>query len=182
VQSRRESLAGFLCVARYSAVQRRPGIAGSGIRSENKLSNRIPGPATCALGERRPRHLSSLFNKWEGCTSPNTHEREERQNRRAVGTATGENPANDECSLSEVAGFSPVTGDPIACRSANTERNLVANSASAPLRLCDFASLRSFLGGWVALRLCGSATLRSFWCSPLVAWCLGGEKDLSFLA
>jgi len=110
-QRRRGNLAGFFCVVRCPAVQRRPGIAGSGIRSENELLNRIPGPATCALEERRPRHLPSLFIGWERHAPSPEYEKEERQNRRASGTSAGEKTGCDERSCSEQTGFSPATGD-----------------------------------------------------------------------
>jgi len=67
----------------------------------------------------------------------------QRQNRRALVTSAGEKTASNECSHSERAGFLPVTGDPIACRSALNERNRHSGSTIAPLRLCAFA-------GWVA--------------------------------
>jgi len=63
-----------------------------------------------ALCKRRPRHLSFLFSSG-GVHPSSTHKREERQNRRAPGTATGEKSDFDESLLSEVAGFSPATGD-----------------------------------------------------------------------
>jgi hypothetical protein len=182
-QRRRERDTDILCVARLPAVGR-PGTAGNGIRHESLLSERIPLPAAGALRERRSRHLSSLFNRWEGHAPSPINERGERQNRCAYGTAACEKRCDDERSRSEFARFSQATGDPIACRSANTERHRVSSSAITSLRLCVFAgwkggrALRSlrFLGGWAALRLCNSASLRFSWCSPLVSWCLGGSS------
>ena len=178
----------------------RPGTAGADNRVECERSPRFSAPATCALEERRPRHFSSIFNSQNGHSSPTKKKEEERQNRCAKGTSAGEKAGFDERSGSEKTDFSPATGDPIACRSAITERNPAPSSVIAPLRLCVFAgwlagwALRSsrFLGragpegpayrcsqktGWVgALRLCGSAPLRFSWCSPLVSWCLGGSS------
>jgi hypothetical protein len=132
----------------------------------------------------RPRCFQSELGDPALSTTPSPkYERGERQNRRAFGTAAGENPVNDKCSLLEAAGFSPATGDSIACRSANTERNLVPSSAIAPLRLCVFAG---WAGGWAlrSLRFTNEWLGNSafFWCSPLVSWCLGGSKILSSLA
>ena len=111
-----------------------------------------------ALDERRPRHLSSSFNGWKAHT-PHYNNTEERQNRRAFGTASGEKTGSDECSRSGLTGFSPATDDLlIACRSAGKKRKRLTDSAATPLRLC------------------GSAPLRFFYCSPLVSWCLGGAK------
>ncbi len=140
-------------VARFPAV-RRPEIAGPRNRLESELSNRIRGPVTCALGERRPRPLSFSFNSRERQSPSPNNEKEERQNRRAAchgvaqranpdGTSAGEKSASDECSHSERAGFLPVAGDPIACRSADRKRKRPNESLTAPLRLCAFA-------GWVA--------------------------------
>jgi hypothetical protein len=171
-------------------------------------SVRHGGPAQRpALRERRPRRFSFPFNSWEMYTSLPIRE-EARQNRRAKGASASEKRSGDERSRSELASFSPATGDhPIACRSAVNPRDRLSCSASTSLRLCVFAgraggwalrSLRFYgmggwiwvhlcdlwanLGGWAALRLCGSASLRSFWCSPLESWCLGGSKFLASLA
>ena len=89
-----------------------------------------------ALCERWPRHPSTSFNRWEVHTSQ-THKREERQNRRASGTAAGVKAGCDERWRSEQTVFSPVTGDhQIACRSAVGLQHHVSSSASLPLRLC----------------------------------------------
>ncbi len=126
------------------------------------------------LCERRPRRFSFLFNSWEKYTSLPVREKV-RQNRRASGASTGEKTESDGCSHPERTGFLPVTGDhSIAGRSAVNKRDHISHSAFAPLRLCDFASLRSFLGERTALRFCVSASLRFSWCSPLASWCLGG--------
>jgi hypothetical protein len=177
-------------VSRNSSVRR-------GARSSKDVRaplGRKPAPKTSfrtgfptqrlALQKRKPRHISSLFNRWERHAPSLINKGEERQNRRALGTSAGEKTGDDGCLYPESSGFSPAAGDSIACRSAAKKRDRVSCSATAPLRLCVFAgwrggwALRSlrFLGGWVALRLCGSAPLRSFWCSPLVSWCLGGPK------
>ena len=64
-QRRRESFAGFACLARFPTV-RRPGIAGRASRPENELSNRLPRPAITPLrlcvfaGWRGGRALRSL--------------------------------------------------------------------------------------------------------------------------
>ena len=153
-----------------------------GLESAAKTSFRIGFQTQrLAFRERKPRHLSSSFNRWESHAPFPRYERGERQNRRAFGTAADENPANDTSSLLEAAGFSSVTGDPIACRSAFNKRYHASDSAFASLRLCVFAgwavgwALRSlrFLGGRAALRLCVS-----LWCPPLVSWCLGGSKTI----
>jgi len=123
---------------------------------------------------RRPRRFSFLFNSWEKYTSPPIREKV-RQNRRAKGTSAGEKTGRNGCSHPERTGFLPVTGDhSIAGRSAVNKRDHISRSAFAPLRLCAFASLRSFLGERTALRFCVSASLRFSWCSPLASWCLGG--------
>jgi hypothetical protein len=122
--------------------------------------------------------LSSSFKRWERHAPSPLFEKGERQNRRAFGTAAGEKLRDDERSCSEFAGFSPVTGDPIACRSASKKRYRLSRSVFAPLRLCAFASLRYRAGGWIcvicvicgqlgwagALRLCVSAPLRFILC------------------
>ena len=64
----------------------------------------------CALEERRSRLSSSLFSS-DGVHASPTHKRDERQNRRAPGTAAGGKSDIDESLLSEVAGFSPAAGD-----------------------------------------------------------------------
>ena len=87
------------------------GVAGPGNRLKSELSCRLPGPATCALEERKPRHLSSSFNRWEGCTSPTTRKRKERQNRRAQGTSAVEKTDSDGCLRPESSVFSTATGD-----------------------------------------------------------------------
>ena len=66
-------------------------------------------------------------------------DREERQNRRALGTSAGEKTGGDGCLHPESSGFSPVTDDPIACRSAGKKRKRPSNSVTASLRLCAFA-------------------------------------------
>jgi hypothetical protein len=174
-QRRRESDTDIHRVARFPAVQRRPGNAGPRNRRESELSCRLRGPASCALGERRPRHYSSPFNGREGRASSPLFEEEERQNRRAHGTSAGEKSGGNGCSHPEASGFSPAAGDPIACRSAGNKRCRISCSAFAPLHLCVFAGwmggralrLRGFLGGRVALRLRVSAPLRFLLCAPL---------------
>jgi len=165
---RREAFAGFLCVARSRPSNGRKPL---GRATVTKTSSRPGVPAQrLALPERKPRHLSSPFNSWEGHAPSPKYGREERQNRRAPGTSVGEKTGCDERSGSEQAGFSPATGDLlVVCRSAGKKRKRLSNSVTAPLRLCVFAPLRSFSGGWVALRLCGSAPLRFFLCVPLCA-------------
>jgi hypothetical protein len=105
-----------------------------------------------ALRKRKPRHLSSSFMGWTRHALSPLFEKEERQNRRACGTAAWENSANDESSLSEAAGFSQVTGDPIACCSAS----IPPSTSLAQLEtLCAFASLRGGRTGGLCV-LCGS--------------------------
>ena len=117
---------------------------------------------------QRPAHsesaglATSLLHSIDGRdTPPFNTKKEERQNRRASGTAAGEKTVSEESSLSEAAGFSPVTGDSIACHSVGKKRIRVSCSAIAPLRLCVFAPLRYFgrAGGlresFVSSCLCG---------------------------
>jgi hypothetical protein len=207
-QRRREVFTEYFCVARFRppdegfyrsmSCGEAPwpsdghGATGPGNRHESSLSRRFSGPVACALEERRPRHFSSSLNSLEGHAPPSQYEREERQNRRAMGTSAGEKAGGDGCSHPESSVFSPAAGDlQIACRSAFNKRKRFSNLASASLRLCAFASLRSLsggrvdlrdlwanLGGWVALRLRVSAPLRFSWRSPLVSWCLGGSKKI----
>jgi len=73
------------------------------------------------------------------------HEEKERQSRLAPSASAGEKAGWDECSHSEQTGFSPATGDSIACRSAFNQRLRISGSMLAPLRLCVFA----WLEGWV---------------------------------
>jgi hypothetical protein len=101
-----------------------------------------------ALRERRSRHSPSLFIGWEGHAFSPKYGNVERQNRRAKGTSAGEKAGSDGRLHSEQTGFSPATGDSIACRSTIKKRNLFSRSAFASLRFS--------------------------WCPPLVSWCLGG--------
>ena len=103
----------------------------SGLRSKSA------GLATSVLQSTKRSGLSLPLNKTE-----------ERQNRCAKGTSAGENPDNDESSHSEMGGFSPVTGESIACRSAGMPRNHFTGSAMVSLRLC----VSAWVGGRVALR------------------------------
>ena len=63
-----------------------------------------------ALAKRRPRHFSSSLNGWEGHVL-HYNNTEERQNRRANGASAGEKRGDDKRSRSELASFSPATGD-----------------------------------------------------------------------
>ena len=56
-----------------AVVERRPGTAGPTHRSGRKHLSRWPGPAACALGERRPRHCSIL--RLEVMCPPSKYER-----------------------------------------------------------------------------------------------------------
>ena len=183
-QRRREN-----CWRLHRTARSRPSEDGRGLLGRDTDPNtsvRLGVPTQQpALFERRPRHLSSPFSGWKA-RALHYNNTEERQNRHAEGATAGEKPGGDERSRSELASFSPATGDrPIACRSAVNPRHHHPSSATASLRslrfygmggwiwvyLCD---LWAILGGWAALRLCGSAPLRFSWCSPLVSWCLGG--------
>ena len=53
-------------------------------------------------------------------------------------TAADEKSEIEESSLSEVAGFLPAAGDPLACRSAVKKRNRLSNSAYSSLRSLRF--------------------------------------------
>jgi hypothetical protein len=116
--------------------------------------------------ERMPRHFSSSFNSWEGQDFSPCNEEEEKQNRRASGTSAGEKTASDECSHSERAGFLPVTGDPVACRSVMNERNRIPCSAIAPLGF--------WAGGWICVTcvICGQIEWAGGLRETFVSWCL----------
>ena len=106
---RRGNLAGFLHVARFRPPN---GWEPLGRETVSKASSRAGFAAQRpALEKRRPRHLSFLFSSDGVHASPTPYVGEERQNRRAPGTSAGEQSDIEESSLSEVAGFSPVTGD-----------------------------------------------------------------------
>jgi hypothetical protein len=132
-----------------------------------------------ALFERRPRYLSSLSDSWE----PAHHN--VRQNRRASGTSVGERRGEDGCSRPEATLFSPATGDrTIAWCSAVNLRHHRRISATAALRLCVSAPLRSF-GRLGALRVVVSSWLRRRWAGGSVfsvsLWFsryFGGSKPL----
>ena len=167
-QRRRGDLTGFLRVARFRPSDGRKPL-GRDTAPNTSVHLGVPAQRL-ALSKRKPRHFSFLFSSDGVHASPTPYVGEERQNRRASGTSAGEKAGCDERSRSEQTDFSPATGDPIACRSAIKKRNLFPNSAFAPLRLCVFASLRSFLGEWEALRLRGSAPLRFFLCVSVPLW------------
>jgi hypothetical protein len=63
-----------------------------------------------------------------------TNRKEERQNRRASGTSAGEEAGGDGCRHPATPGFSPATGDPIACRSAVKKRKRPSVSVTASWR------------------------------------------------
>ena len=169
-QRRKESDTDVLNVARYPAVGR-PGTAGNGINSETELSCRIPFPAASALSERWSRHFFFPFNG-RGWHAPSSLSgKGKRQNRRACGTAAGENPANDESSLSETAGFSPATGDPIACRSTLKVRYRLTFSA--------IASWWGWVDGWNFVFLVSSwLWVGGRLCVFSVSLCLCGDSRL----
>jgi hypothetical protein len=181
-QRRRGDLTGFLRVARFRPSDGRKPL-GRDTAPNTSVHLGVPAQQL-ALIKRKPRHFSSSFNSWELHISP-THKREERQNRRAPGTAAGGKSDIDESLLSEVAGFSPVTGDlPIVCRSAANQRDRLSDPASTSLR--SLRSLRFYgVDGWIwfylcnlwanpdewaALRLRGSAPLRFFLCVSVPLW------------
>ncbi len=97
-----------------------------------------------ALGERRPRHFSPLFNDWKGHTSfPDW--REARRNRRAPGASAGGKPGCNERLRSEQSGFLPAVGDrQIAGCSAVNPRRTRITSATNPLCLRVFVFAMSF--------------------------------------
>jgi hypothetical protein len=73
-----------------------------GLESASKTSFRIGFQAQrLALEERKPRHLSFSFNRWEWEAPLPRYEKEERQNRCAMGTSAGEKTGDDERSGSE---------------------------------------------------------------------------------
>jgi len=135
---RRWGHATFLCAARS-----RP--------SEYRNHHSTSFDETCALEERRSRHSSSSFNRCEGLAPAPKYEREERQNRRAPGTSAGEKRCDDKRSRSEIASFSPATGDrrsPVVL-----PRRSEITFQAQHLTLC--------VGGWVVgLRVFVSSWLR----------------------
>jgi hypothetical protein len=109
-QRRRGNLAGFFALARFRPSDGRKPL---GLESAPKTSFRIGFQAQrLALFKRKPRHLSSSFNKWERHAPSPKHGKEERQNRRATGTSAGEKWGVDGRSRPEASHFSPATGDP----------------------------------------------------------------------
>jgi hypothetical protein len=82
-------------------------------------------------------------------TPPSLNKKEERQNRRALGTSAGEKTDIDESSLSEMAGFSPATGDFSTPVVLPREDAFNARVWLSPL--CVSAPLRGWAEGW-ALR------------------------------
>jgi len=159
------------------AAERRPRTAGPDTRSERKRSSRCSGPAACALGERRPRHFSPLFNSWEGHTSfPDR--RETRRNRRVPGASAGGKHGCDERLRSEQSGFLPAGGDrQIADWFAVNLRHCRITSATISLRLCVFAPSRFIrsVDGSAPLRLCASTFLSSVFllCVSVSLWFAG---------
>ena len=133
------------------------GTAGSVNHLESELSCWFPDPVVCALEERRSRHSSLTFNRWEGhAPSPNN---EKRQNRRAPSTSAGEKPDGDGCLDPEASGFSPATGDPIAYRSANKKRKRPTESVTTSWRTWRLGGSKRVGGRLfvrsVSLCLCG---------------------------
>jgi len=102
--------------------------------------------------ERRPRHFFSPFNDCE-----------ERWNRRAPGVSAGRKRGDDGRLRPELTCFPAAVGDlMIADSSTGNPRWRPSVLARISLRLCAFASLRSFL--WVAgLRVFVSSCLRRGW-------------------
>ena len=109
-QRRRESCRRFHRTARFrpSGGGREPLGRNTGPNVNVRHGVPIQRPA---FGERRPRHFSSSFTRWEGCTSPTTRKRKERQNRRAQGTSAVEKTDSDGCLRPESSVFSTATGD-----------------------------------------------------------------------
>ena len=145
-QSRRVDLVRFLYVAMSRPSDGREPLSRD-TAPNTSVRHGVPTQRLAFL-ERKPRHFSSSFNRWEGHAPSPTHEREERQNRRATGTSA--------------------TGDfLIACRSAGIPRSQLTSSAMASLHLCVFAgrvegwALRSlrFINGWAG----GSVPSVSLW-------------------
>jgi len=125
-----------------------------------------------ALEKRKPRHLSSSFMRWDGYTPlPKKNGREQRQNRRAPGTAAGEKAGCDERSCSEQTDFSPGTGDfrsPVVLPPIS---GITSSAQRPPLRVFVSLCLRR---GWVG----GSVPSVPLW----FIRCLGNAKTLSSLA
>jgi len=162
-QRRREN-----CWRLHRTARSRPSEDGRGLLGRDTDPNtsvrlRVPTQQS-ALFERRPRHFSSSFNSWEGRV-PHHNTKEERQNRRARGTSAGEKRCDDERSRSELASFSPATGDhrsPVVLPPISGTTFQVQHPP-----LCVLCG--SITGGRTALRLCGSASLRFLLCVSLCA-------------
>ena len=112
-----------------------------------------------ALGERRPRHLSSSFKRWmRHALSPN-NVKEKRQNRRAFGTAAGVKRCDDERSRSRFASFSPAAGDPRSPVVLPPISEITFQAQHLPLCMGGWmVGLRVFVSSWLRrVRASGSA-------------------------
>ena len=156
-----------------AVIERRPGTAGPTHRSERKRSSRWPGPAACALGERRPRHSSAPSNDWVGHTS-SPNRRMARRNRRAVGAASGRQRGDDGRLRPELTCCLPVVGDRrIADCSAVNLRNRRHSCPCDDLRLSALSAV--FLCWWpLCLRVLVFATSATALCPGSVSLCLCG--------
>ena len=130
-----------------AVVERRPGTAVSGHRSERERSSPWPDTAACALEERRPRHSSSPQVYRRCALSQNR--RGARRNRRAPGASSGGKHGCDERSRSEQTCFSPVVGDRKIADvfAGNPGHCTIRESICVNLR-----DLRAYWDGWVVLR------------------------------
>lgn len=167
-QRRREALAGFLCVARPRPSDDGREPLGRATVPNTSVRHGVPAQRP-ALRERRPRRFSSPFNSWKGPLLP--YRKEERQNRRAEGTAAGEKAGCDERSRSEQTDFSPGTGDfrsPVVLPPIS---RITSSAQRPPLRV--FVSLCLRRG-----RVGGSVPSVPLW----FIRCLDNAKTLSSLA
>ena len=115
-----------------------------------------PRAADLRSVECRPRRFPPPFDNWKRLVF-SINKGEERRNRRASGALGGGKPGCDERLRSEQTGFPSVVGDrTIAGSSGGNLRLGRVTSATASLRLCAFAPLRSF-GTAGASALCFSS-------------------------
>jgi len=92
---------------------------------------------------------TSLLHLMDGKRAPST-------------TTTQKRGRTDERSRSEQSGFSPATGDPIACRSVAKKRGYLSSSATASSCLCVFV-VATWAGGWICVIcvICGFSGRRN---------------------
>jgi hypothetical protein len=124
-----------------TAVGRRPETAGPVNRSKSELLSRFPGPAACALEERRPRHFSSSSRNW---TEPAISPTKRKRGRTDVPTArrtVRRSGVTDACIRNGRASHrrQAITDRLSFCRQSSAPTPKLSNRLFAPLRLCVFA-------------------------------------------